>query len=221
MAGQDPTPSKTNCNSIDQIDFQNLNDMTFNIPPSNSNGYSIGFWMFIENGSNSGDNLLNIIVSDTMMISMAYDTQISNICNINILQNPSITTKLLLTELNTEMTSLGGNNLSVKAKFDVDKSKIWFYTRCAFSYDFGTFYSKLQIKSDSFGEATDPSMKFPSYWNGIELDNHFRKFYFNSGDTRTLKFNNIQNFSNSKSVFIRNLYFFKDYIPKSMNIQYL
>jgi len=201
----------------------NLSDTTstFTLPRVLTNGWTVGFWLFVEDQSVIGTNLLNVVLVDNMVISVGLDTNISSICNIYVAQNPSIATQTSITNLKALVTSLGVNTVSTTATFGADNSNKWVYTRCAYSYDYGSMYSSVSHTASPVPVVVSKDITFETRWKDVALDRHFRKYYWNTADLMQIKLTGMSTFSTGKSTFMKNLYVFKDMLPSTLNIQYL
>ena len=205
---------------VDHVNVINFNDMELNIPKSISNGWTVGLWMFVEDQT-AITGLINVILAEHMVISIGLDTNIANICNIYVAQNPSIATQTSASNLKTLITSLGANTISATAKFAEDKSKKWFHVSCAFSFDFGSMYARVSHDSSPVPVITTTPITFETRWKDTALDNHFRKYFWNTSDLFQLKLKGMSGFSGTKSVFMKYVNVYKDMLPSNIGIHYL
>jgi hypothetical protein len=68
-------PSGGSCNPIDHTDLTKFPTISFTIPASAvrfSNSYGIGYWLFVENQSVFGDNLITIQYGGIMALSFGF-----------------------------------------------------------------------------------------------------------------------------------------------------
>ncbi|MCP3683100.1 MAG: hypothetical protein GY861_10455, partial [bacterium] len=191
------------------------------VPTSYTHGWTVGFWLFVEDQAEIGTNLLNVVLVDNMVISIGLDTKIANICHIYVAQNPSVATQTSVTNLIALGTSLGTNTITTTAKFAGDMNSKWFYARCAYSWDYGKMYSSISYTDTPSPVVTEKAITFETRYKDTALGNHFRKFYWRSSDKMQLKVTGGSTFAGSKSAFIKNLYVFKDMLPSTLDIQYL
>lgn len=90
----------------------------------------------------------------------------------------------------------------------------WFFTQCAMSFDHQLFYLNNVIDGlERFQSKTlNPEVLFTSPSN-VSNDTYFRTVY-RTGETLTLKILNARNIGTK--IFIKNLYLFREYIPKEL-----
>ena len=156
-----------------------------------------------------------------MVISIGLDTNITSICNIYLVHNPIIATQTSLTALKSLILSLGVNTISTTATFLTSKSSKWVYTRCAYSFDFGSMYTFVSHGKIEAPVVDTKDITFETGWKDSPLDVHFKKFKWNNAtDALKLSILGTSTFTPGKSTFLKNIYLFKDMLPVDLKIQY-
>lgn len=174
--------------------------------------------MFIDNQANLGDNLINIVLEGSLMISIGYDNYISTICNMYTAYNPNITKITSMTTLKTYLTN--PNYVNKQVTFSPNnQSKKWFNVRCGYNLDNKYFYTMMTVKDNTAPVVQQMnSVHNPRYYDGIDLDFHFRYFW---KPNMNININNSSSAGITTAIYMRNLQLFSELIPKSSGINYL
>lgn len=171
--------------------------------------------MFVADQSTFATNAINIILDNTLMISVGLDTNISSVCNMYLAAYPSLMTEITMT--NIIATTTNPNYVAKQATFGADNSGKWFYTRCGYDLDYKNFYTMLTVE-DVASPIVQSNTNIPnhSYYDSQALDFNFQ-YYWNT--SMTLSINNAK--AVTKAVYLRNIQLFSEFIPSSSRVNYL
>ena len=173
--------------------------------------------MFIENSLSFGDNLINIIFSNKLMVSIGFETNITAFCTsqLEYYQNtPNLSEITSLAGLNTQLTDTEKN--INKISFTTNADKKWFHVKCAFSNTAKEQYVSLHYKDLADVKLSlNTSIKLHNYLKTFQIDFPFRNF-----NTPTLNINNSLSVAASNNVLMKNLLIFSDYIKNTINFEY-
>jgi hypothetical protein len=222
---QGPTVSPSyNCDNNDHVDFSLFEDIEFRIPYTDyrvSNTFTMGFWMFLEDNSKMGDNLVNVILSRFMMISVGIDeNNLTSWCNPYLQYYPSI--ESITSKTAMDMISENTKYSTIKAKSVNYRDGTWVYTRCAVNLDDLSAYNLIDNSKMFTPVVTDKAaLGMPNYYDTTPIALPFKYFY---GDYQYLRIKNAGSLLTSSSyktaLFIRGLTVFSEFIPKISQLQY-
>lgn len=197
--------------------------MEFRVPfvdLRNSNIFSLSFWVFLEDKTKMGDNLVNVILSKNMMISIGIDNnKLTSWCN-PYLQYAS-TLETTTSKIEMDKINSNTNYSTMKATPDSYSDGSWLYTRCAVNLDGFTAYNLIdntKMVTPIINEKT--TLEIPYYYTTSRGDVPFKYFY---GDFHYLRINNAGSLltsSSKTSFYLRGLTLISEYIPKNSQIQY-
>lgn len=174
--------------------------------------------MFVSNETNLGDNLINIILEGSMMISVGLDTNISAICNMNI----GVYTSLMsVTSMTTMKTYVANNNyVNRQAKFTTAQNGKWIHIRCGYNLENEYLYTLMTADDNNNPIVTDtPSIHNQNYYDGQSLDYQFQYFYTGTPNQTNFYIKNASAVTTTQ-VYMKNIQIFSDMIPKSSGVNY-
>jgi hypothetical protein len=189
-----------------------------NIEPPQTNRLTLGVWVnvaSISKMSSSTNNIINISVSQYLVMTL-HSSSSSNIdvyCTVNFKIYNTLDTATTLSSLNNLIST---NNIQTSKSTASNVSNRWFYARCAMSFDHALTYSMNKI-DDNAPTVVSNSLNKENLYSGLTNDIYFRTYY-RVGDTLTLKVNNANLVGSS--VFLKNLYLFREFIPSSNYFHY-
>lgn len=177
----------------------------------------MGFWMFINDQSTFGDNVINIIFENMMQISIGVDTNIATFCSVYTELFPGLATTVTMSALKSNfLTSANPNAVNSLVKFTADKSGQWFYTRCGFSLDNAEFYNMItETNQTTMIEDNSVTLPLANIYDGQTTDFRYRIYPANMN----LYIKNAKTVTSN--VYLRNLQLFSTYIPRTSGVHYL
>lgn len=200
---------------VDHIDITQLEDIKITFPPRYTNAYTIGFWMFVENETSFGDNLINITMEGRLMISVGMNTHISSICNMHMGRYHELTTITSMAAMTPYLS--GSNFVNKQTEFTADPSGKWFHVRCGYSLDKQYLYNMMTVKDNATPVVQeDNSVHDARYYDAMSLDFQFLYFW---GSTTSLSITNAK--SITKAVYLKHMQIFSEIIPKVSGVNYL
>jgi hypothetical protein len=183
---------------------------------------TLSFWTFIPNlaGFQGTSNVINFSVKDFLVLSLYGNsaTTVGLYCTVYQKLKKTVELQTTLVNLQSLMTADPNNNIgqtipaSPHTATSLDGK--WFFSQCAMSFDHQLFYLNNVVDAiDKFQSKTlNPEVLYTSP-SSVSNDTYFRSVY-RTGETLTLKILNARNIGTK--IFIKNLYLFREYIPKEL-----
>lgn len=200
----------------DHVNFLYFQDpLTVTVPPSVQWRATMSFWFNIINVSLMPDVNFNFIYKDFMSIAIYRNPGTTNLSVLCIPIEYLYSIKGILTRpsLLTKLSSTLGLTLNVNYLSDTitSASSNWIFIKCAFSLDSYKYYL------NALAEMTLPVPQlYSTQTNYVWFD---KKFY---RTTATTLFYMEGHSAISSSIYIKNVYVFREYMPQFMNnLKYL
>jgi hypothetical protein len=210
-----------------------------NIPPIKTGRVTLGVWLYINN-LGSAQKYMHFVVTDNIVMTVETSSSNNNVtayCSRGqlyhtFLSNPALENTTSNGTFTTAYNALNTNKMIVSTTTNTPNGVQgrWFYLRCAVNRQNKDFYimhsynKGLPYNTSDNGSTTNASWQDELIYSGgiIQTDMRFYKYY-RSGDTISVKIKNVSSFNAAgMDVYIRNLYVFNEYIPKTFDkLQYL
>jgi hypothetical protein len=176
--------------------------------------------MFLEDNTKMRDNLVNVILSGFMMISVGIDeNNLTTWCNPHLKYYPSI--ESITTKTSMDMITENTKYSTIKAKTVNYRDGTWVYTRCAVNLDGKSAYNLIDNSKMLSPVVTDKSsLGMAYYYDTTQVDLPYNYFY---GEYQYLRIKNAGSLLTSSyktAFFIRGLTVFSEFIPKISQLQY-
>ena len=197
--------------------MQNINDITALVPPSHHFRVTIDFWTFVNDptklmiGANASAS--NIIYTDFLSLTFYQNGSGDNDIYFTCIPIEFIFDSIKGTTTKTQMITIinGLTNNATKLTDTVSSAaNLWFFTRCAFSFQHSQAYINQQPITP---------LLIPKLYSGQSSFNYYFKKFYRSGSTVNLL---LQGFANNLTpIYIRNLNVFREFLPQNMDLKYL
>ena len=204
-----------------------------NVRPTMHERVTVGFWMFISNYSNflATGNIIHVVLEDFFIITIipqAANSLFEIHCTINEMTNTQTWGTKTSANFKTGAFNPAYNTvptqraLATQSNINNSMNGLWFYSRCAVNYRSKEFY----VLTSHSSPGTNDDMPYiidyksaPANWYEIPVigsiinDTRFSKIYRKS-DYISLKV--LYASTIGTSVFMRNLYYFTEYLPSGL-----
>ena len=210
--------------TIDYLDISQHQDITINgIPPPMNNRVSLGFWAFVTDFTQMGNNIVHIQVPNFFVITLISNGKSPDIF-ISVFEqyNPMLTAQKQKSGFET-MNTNQERRLKVipnpKNEGLETLSGRWFFVEGGMSVDHKKFSIRVVMNGITY-ESKDslPLEKLYSIQNvDVYNDVYFRTIFRTNDET---SINIINNQALNTKVFLRNMILFQEMLPTSINYMY-
>jgi hypothetical protein len=185
-----------------------------------SNTYTISFWIFLNDISKIGNNLINLVFGPYMMISFGLNGYLPAIfCNPYVGYYPNIKNIISFSTMKT--LSSDSNYSMIYSMFNppssVSFSATWNNVRCA--VNLSTLKAWGEISYAEYIYYKEVSLKKPSYFKNRPFDYTF-SFHNFSNNNNLAKFSIINANNLNTNVFINHIQIWKTYHSADIKFQY-
>lgn len=204
------------------MEYLDLTRITSNIELENSkhiysNGYTLGFWFF-STDKDLGTNVFRVMYEENMMITVTTDsTDLQTHCFIGLEYYDIVSKTDTAANLKAFFEGADASNLNMKKGAAALDGKKWQHIRCAYSYDNMKYYLEVNKEGYPASVLTPSALQMPNYFRTKALNAPFRKIYTSNPK---LTISNLSTLT-GKTVFVRNLALFADYINPAIYFHYL
>ncbi len=189
-----------------------------NIPSSYHGRYTLEFWIFTEDISDvtSGVNILWTNHVDITVMKTPSGT-LGAYCFPQAYKIPS----LLGASGNSVLNLFNSATNASKVDLTINNG-VWIWVRCAVSTNLSKYYISYMPVAGSVNSASNPvlfeDIAPEVLYNNVSNDYPF-KYFFSNAQISSIIVQGIS--SQTKKIFLRNIYAFNDYLPHTYNFQYM
>lgn len=175
----------------------------------------MGFW-FLASHKDLGTNVVRVMYQENMMITITYDaSDMFAHCFVGLEYYDILGKTDTAANLKAFYEGDDATNVNMKKSAAAVSEKKWQHIRCSYSYDNMKMYLEVNKEGFPAAAATPDALNMPHYFRTKALKMPLRKVLTTNPKLTISKVT-----LTDKSVFIRNVVFFADYINPSIYFHY-